>query len=73
MAVLNESDSETPTSSCTGVQSNVSEQNEQLIPLAFSVVESGVEVIYFIFIHKRRKEGRLYRSICREFLLLRKV
>jgi hypothetical protein len=41
-----DSDSETPTSSCSGVQPSVSEQNEQLIPLTFSVVESGVEVNY---------------------------
>jgi hypothetical protein len=41
-----DSDSETPTSSCSGVQPIVSEQNEQLIPLTFSVVESGVEVNY---------------------------
>jgi hypothetical protein len=39
-----ETDSETPASSCTGVQLNVSEQNEQWIPLTFSVAESGVEV-----------------------------
>jgi hypothetical protein len=39
-----ETDSETPASSCTGVQLNVSEQNEQLIPLTFSVADSGVEV-----------------------------
>jgi len=39
-----ETDSETPASSCTEVQLNVSEQNEQLIPLTFSVAESGVEV-----------------------------
>ena len=39
-----ETDSETPASSCTGVQLNVSEQNEQLIPLIFSVAESGAEV-----------------------------
>jgi hypothetical protein len=57
VAVLDESDSETPTSSCTGVQSSVSEQNEQLIPLAFSVVESGVEVNCINFIHERRKKG----------------
>jgi hypothetical protein len=45
VAVLKgETDSETPTSSCTGVQLNVSEQNEQLISLTFSVAESGVEV-----------------------------
>jgi hypothetical protein len=40
------SDSEKPTSSCSGVQPVVSEQNEQLIPLTFSVVENGVEVSY---------------------------
>jgi len=39
-----ETDSETLASSCTGVQLNVSEQNEQLIPLTFSVADSGVEV-----------------------------
>ena len=45
MAILKgETDSETPASSCTGVQLNVSEQNEQLIPLTFSVAETGVEV-----------------------------
>jgi hypothetical protein len=41
-----DSDSETPASSCSGVQPIVSEQNEQLIPLTFSAVESGVEVNY---------------------------
>jgi hypothetical protein len=41
-----DSDSETHTSSCSGVQPSVAEQNEQLIPLTFSVVESGVEVNY---------------------------
>jgi hypothetical protein len=47
MVILKEEpNSETPTSSCTGVQPCVSEQNEQLIPLAFAVVESGVEVNY---------------------------
>jgi hypothetical protein len=39
-----ETDSETASSSCRGVQLNVSEQNEQLIPLPVSVAESGVEV-----------------------------
>lgn len=45
MAVLKgQTESETPTSSSTGVQLNVSEQSEQLIPLTFSVADSGVEV-----------------------------
>jgi hypothetical protein len=39
-----ETGSETAASSCRGVQLNVSEQNEQLIPLPASVAESGVEV-----------------------------
>jgi hypothetical protein len=39
-----ETDSETAASSCTGVQLNVSEQNEQLIPLPVSVAEGAVEV-----------------------------
>ncbi|PNF30294.1 hypothetical protein B7P43_G15027, partial [Cryptotermes secundus] len=40
-----DSDLETPASSCSGVQPTVSGQNEQLIPLTFSVVESGVEFV----------------------------
>jgi hypothetical protein len=63
VAVLDESDSETPTSSCAGVQLNVLEQNEQLIPLAFSVVESGVEVNYLTFIHERNRLGGLVVSV----------
>jgi hypothetical protein len=66
-----DSDSETPTSSCSGVQPSVSEQNEQLIPLTFSAVESGVEVkLHCLDTVCDHRKTRLFICMQREFLVL---